>query len=81
MSLLEKAMAVKSARSRSNHDHDERMELSLAWARGEVALAQVTTAIGLDSRSATAGYIFLAQGLRDLVQAGKLIEAEDSKKE
>jgi len=61
MTLLEKAREVP-ARKHNSVPSNELVELSKAWARGEVTLKQAAAALGIKTR--TGAYLPLAIGLR-----------------
>jgi hypothetical protein len=66
MSLLDKALEIKQHR----HAQDpglEHIELAIAWAKGEVTLAQVTAAI-----NHTDPYVMLSRSLRQALRIGRL---------
>lgn len=76
--LLDKAKAVKENRGGrpSIVADDDRMELALAWVKGEVSLTQIMAAIGRPSTSNF--YALMAVGLREAYRKG-LLKNGDSK--
>ena len=73
-SLLEKAVAISTVRSRTNSSDDEQ-ELAIAWAKQDISLKQVSGALGMSRPGNT--YVFLALALRASVISGKLRNGED----
>ncbi len=69
-SLLAKA---KSMRSKTIEKvSDQQIEISLAWARGEVSYTQVNFAIYGKENNSAGAYCFIANGLRKYIQDKKL---------
>ncbi len=65
MTLLEKAQhREKPRRPRTRPDKQE-VELSLAWARGDISYIQVASALGL---TGSAAYSRIAIALREFIQ-------------
>lgn len=61
--VLEKAKRIRQRKD----DGKAQMAVALAWARGEVTIADISRAMYGHSRNMTA-YVHLAQGLRRYVQ-------------
>lgn len=75
--LLEKAKAVRIVKSRGNSRDiplDDRVELGMAWMKGEVTATQVSSATG---KNDTSFYSLVAIGLREAYRRG-LIKNGDS---
>ena len=68
--LLERAKMIRDGREYKANK--EVMELSLAWAKGEVNTTQACRALGVTNRSSNV-YIKMACGLRELIRTGGLI--------
>lgn len=74
MSLLADAKAFNHPKGPSPSSYvisDEVIELSVAWARGEVTNAQAAAALGL-TRATSGYYAVLARALRTAVERGIL---------
>jgi len=70
MTLLDKAMARPTSSQRRLDPNGEVVELALAWARNEIKLAQVRTALDCGKNSASKAYCTLARGLREAIRKG-----------
>jgi hypothetical protein len=82
MTLLERAQAAHGVQSGAVHDK-EKIELSLAWLKGEVTLGQIASALGKSrSGGATSCYLLLARSLRAAYATGllKTVEGFDFQK-
>ena len=74
MSLLERARAVPVRIGRSAGPTDERIELALAWLRGDITITQA--AVALESAVNGATYAKLTTALREAHRRGLLSIAE-----
>lgn len=72
MSLLEKAKAIPRKNNGRREYTDEDCELAIAWANGEIGMAQVSKAINFKEGSQGSIYSYLSSALRLAVQTGKL---------
>lgn len=77
MSLLDRAKAVVIQRRRGPKVCGEDIDLALAWARGEIAISQVSAVYSRSGKpSNNNAYVKLAFALGHAVQAGRLTEAK-----
>lgn len=70
MSLLEEAKKIAIRRRSQGTSNSEEVELAVAWARGEVALVQVRSIMGIKNGGNV--YPMLAQGLRAFITKNHL---------
>lgn len=70
MSLLEDAKKIKAPRfDKKVFDVQERIDVSVAWMKGELSVSQVSLAMDYDSVNGSV-YAQLANGLRDAYKKG-----------
>jgi hypothetical protein len=64
MTLLDQAKEIelKNPRRRNSINQEE-IDLAVAWAKGEVRLAQVAQVLGIQSKNTKNAYSFLAKAL------------------
>lgn len=67
--LLQKARSTNIRSQKKEHISDEVIELVLAWAKNEVSIGQVSTALG---RKTYDGYAVIAKTFQQLVLDGTL---------
>ena len=71
MSLLEDAKKIKTRKNNTSKQTEERIEVSLAWLKGEVTTSQVAKVLGYNSSSYNVLYS-VAIDVRELYRRGEL---------